>query len=576
MNHLRSIRCWPTRALKKGIYMLALWLSVCYVVFRFSGQEDTTYTGTTMTGRLLLQKVVETRAPFASVTTEAPNNSTPETSLNELEPFIDRSPTLSDQEIAKQLQQKIPNLPIQYWHKYKGKVLSKNSTCAKFPSIYDLSFNNIYWQTLKTSNGTFHLYGAYYDNRTLVAMKPVVRILGMIDRLIPQVKTYCQLWFDGLKEPVFARVWEYKYVWYRKWGNYKNGIFQPYLIACQIPPGYRHLVPVSVSLVERSCDMATTNVRILNNRPEGGQKEGFAVCVKGLDFLHQDLSVRLVEWLELLFALGASKVFMYKLEVHPNITKVLEHYERLGKVEVTPLTLPGNQPNIPGLIHMYLKSKVTNKRQNELIPYNDCLYKNMYRYKYIALLDTDEVIMPKLMMTWKELMDVVVAKALKTKPEGRASYNVRNVYFMDTMSHNHGWFREIPHYMHMLQHVYRSRNYTKPGQYVKCFHDPERVLTLHNHFPLSCLGGACSSFAIDTEDAQLQHYRADCVSTLKNTCTTEFKNHTIMDTTIWKYRESVVSRVTDVLVHLGFLPKQPSSTSLRSRIGESEVPSVKK
>ena len=43
------------------------------------------------------------------------------------------------------------------------------------------------------------------------------------------------------------------------------------------------------------------------------------------------------------------------------------------------------------LQHLYLKSKTNNKRQNELIPYNDCLYRNMYRYEYIALLDIDEV-----------------------------------------------------------------------------------------------------------------------------------------------------------------------------------------
>ncbi len=35
-----------------------------------------------------------------------------------------------------------------------------------------------------------------------------------------------------------------------------------------------------------------------------------------------------------------------------------------------------------------------------------------------------------------------------------------------------GFFPDIPQYLHMLQHVYRSANYTKPGQYVKCFHDP--------------------------------------------------------------------------------------------------------
>ena len=48
-------------------------------------------------------------------------------------------------------------------------------------------------------------------------------------------------------------------------------------------------------------------------------------------------------------------------------------------MDVTPISLPGYQPNLPVLQHMYLKSKLNNKRQNELIPYNDCLYRNMYR-----------------------------------------------------------------------------------------------------------------------------------------------------------------------------------------------------
>ena len=34
----------------------------------------------------------------------------------------------------------------------------------------------------------------------------------------------------------------------------------------------------------------------------------------------------------------------------------------------------------------------------------------------------------------------------------------------------------------------RSANYTPPGHYVKCFHNTEHVLTLHNHFPTRCLG----------------------------------------------------------------------------------------
>ena len=114
---------------------------------------------------------------------------------------------------------------------------------------------------------------------------------------------------------------EYKYIWYKKWGNYKQGLFQPYLLACQIPKSHAKKIPASVSIVENKCDTATSNLRVIYNPPDG-EKEQFAVCVKGMDFPEDDLSVKLTEWIELLAALGANKIFLYNLEVHPNVTKV--------------------------------------------------------------------------------------------------------------------------------------------------------------------------------------------------------------------------------------------------------------
>lgn len=479
-------------------------------------------------------------------------NATPDSldALLGLEPLVDKSAAWSEARIVQEVQRQLPSLPIAYWNRHKNRpMFYKNESCAKFPSIFELEFNNVYWQTLQTTNGSFQLYGAYYDVRRFSKIGPTVRILGMINRIEPTVKTHCQFWFESQKEPIFVKTLEYKYVWYRKWGNYKQGIYQPYLIACQIPRRFHKEVPASVSLVENACDIATNNLRVIYDRPE--KKKDFAVCVKGLDFLHEDLSVRLVEWIELLGILGADKIFFYELQVHPNISKVLRYYERQGRVSVTPLTLPGGQPNVPGFQHLYLVRKVNHKRQNELIPYNDCLYKNLYTYKYIALLDVDEVIMPINTASWKELMDIVERKSLEIRNETRASYNVRNVYFLDDLIHNHGWFKNIPKYMHMLQHVYRSKNFTKPNQYVKCFHNPERALTLHNHFPLACLASGCTSYSIDTADAQLQHYRADCVKTLKKTCV-EYRKNSVIDTTIWKYKDKLIRRATETLRNLGF------------------------
>ena len=371
---------------QRTLGFLGLWTVCCWLLFHVARDQEVggkvPYLAPIHSRELLSgEGPPHPSSPTASTAPTTPGSTTEVTNLLEAEPYIDRSPKLSDAALASKLQPQMPNLPIVYWQENKNKAMLINSTCAKFPSVFDLHFNNKYWQEGGTSNGTFHLYGAYLDVRTTNRLGPTVRVLGMIDRLEPKVKTHCQLWFSDQKEPAISKVLEYKYIWYKKWGNYKQGLFQPYLLACQMPKSHWGKVPSSVSIVENPCDMATSNLRVIYNKPaEGEGKKKFAVCVKGLDFPEDDLSVRLTEWIELLTSLGADKIFLYNLEVHPNVTKVLEHYTEQGKVDVTPISLPGHQPNLPVLQHMYLKSKLNNKRQNELIPYNDCLYRNMYRY----------------------------------------------------------------------------------------------------------------------------------------------------------------------------------------------------
>lgn len=464
---------------------------------------------------------------------------------------------LSEEELRADAERRLPSLPLAYWHKHKDdkNKFYKKKECAPFPSIYDLEFHNTYWQTLRAAEGVFHLYGAYLDRRKTSRIGPAVRLLAVHDRIKPTAVTHCQLWFEERDQPVVVRNLEYKYVWNSKWGNYRDRVLQPYLLACVLPAEVRHLVPASVSLVENPCDRATNNLRVHYEPPEQGAARGdFAVCVKGLDFLHEDLSVRLVEWIELVRLLGAEKIYFYELQVHPNITKVLEYYTERGLVSVTPVTLPGGQPNLPGLQHMYLKKKTTHKRQMELIPYNDCLYRHMYRHRWLALLDIDEVIVPLEDPDWGGLMRRALPLAVPAdgKPP-RSSYHASNLYFLDSLRHEHGWEEGVPRYMHMLQHVYRTRNFTKPGQYVKAFHETDRVLALHNHFPLACLGGACSSYALETRHARLQHYRADCVTALSKTCA-ELRAQPERDTALWRWRDELVTHADVALRALGFLP----------------------
>ena len=52
-------------------------------------------------------------------------------------------------------------------------------------------------------------------------------------------------------------------------------------------------------------------------------KKPFAVCSKGLYFPTVDLSLKLVEWIEVQRALGADKICLSNMEVHPNMMKAI-------------------------------------------------------------------------------------------------------------------------------------------------------------------------------------------------------------------------------------------------------------
>ena len=342
---------------------------------------------------------------------------------------------------------------------------------------------------------------------------------------------------------------EYRYIWHKKWGN-KEKLFQPYLLACQIPKTHWGKTPASVSIVEDKCDKASNNLRVTYNKPaEGEEKKKFAVCVKGLDFPEDDVSIRLVEWIELLVALGADKIYFYIFHVQPNMRRVLQHYTDLGLVDMRTTSLPGYLPNDPNIQHKFFQKNLEAKRKTEVIPLNDCLYRSLYNYRHIGVFDIDEVITPIKHNNWADMMEEVIQASLKVKNQSRASWHFRNVYFMDEMLESYR--TDIPSYLHILQHVYRSVNYTKAGLYVKSFFNPDKVLLLHNHLPLACLGGVCVSYPVSTSLAQLQHYRKDCARNLRKSCKKSYSTHPVLDTSVWRWKSRVIEKSQETLEALG-------------------------
>ena len=97
-----------------------------------------------------------------------------------------------------------------------------------------------------------------------------------------------------------------------------------YMLSCQALEAKEDRIPVSVSLVQTECQKGvkpSNNLRIFNRHRKDGKKRGIAVCSKALSLL-EDYSMRFIEWIELVLALGAEKVIIGALSVHPNLRKV--------------------------------------------------------------------------------------------------------------------------------------------------------------------------------------------------------------------------------------------------------------
>ncbi len=221
------------------------------------------------------------------------------------------------------------------------------------------------------------------------------------------------------------------------------------------------MTPVAVSLVSGSpCRAATSLLSIVNVGRRGSSSgKGFAVCVKGLSFPMRDLSPRLAEWLEVQRALGAKKVFLYSLAVHPNVRRLIRHYTRDGLVDHTQLALPGWQPNEPLLQHMYLAKKSTVKRQNEVVAYNDCLYRGLFDFGHVVLIDIDEVVATNF-KDWHELLG-----ALADFGEEFSSLCFRHVYFSDKETALPRWGNSTEEgamdHLYVMRHIHHSSKYMK-------------------------------------------------------------------------------------------------------------------
>ena len=167
--------------------------------------------------------------------------------------------------------------------------------------------------------------------------------------------------------------------------------------------------------------------------------------------------------------------------------------------------------------------------------YNNLISYILCRYKYIAVLDTDEIIIPTKVIDWKLMMDSLSNTSQSTyfgKPHGR-KFRLRIEKVLKTkqsVNHNSmtvGSWR-FPQY-YFINKGYKtliestSRDeLEQPGGLVgpsfgKSILNPEMVKTVYNHGPIKCFtnSGKCKVVMVSKNDAKCHHFRTSRVQYFK-------------------------------------------------------------
>ncbi|XP_072287900.1 beta-1,4-galactosyltransferase galt-1-like isoform X2 [Pyxicephalus adspersus] len=267
----------------------------------------------------------------------------------------------------------------------------------------------------------------------------------------------------------------------------------------------------------------------------------FLVCVSTMFGSYNNI-LQFIQSMEMYQVLGAQKVVIYHTDSSLLMKKVLSYYIKLNLVELVlwPITSFLNvstgwhYPEHPGELHYY----------GQTAALNDCIYRNRYRTKFIALNDIDELILPIMHKDWPEMIDSL----LRIDPS--TSVFIYENHVFPTTLHDRmnpltpSEWASVPG-LNILQHVYREPNRPGENNPTKMILNPRNVIQTSVHVPLEFIG---EQYEVPDDIAKLCHYREPKQKDLEN-------DLLIKDDIMLKYEAVLIKRVNRVLNKLRLVKK---------------------
>jgi len=327
-------------------------------------------------------------------------------------------------------------------------------------------------------------------------------------------RLYCILHYD-IKTIVSLMIDKPKDIGFG-WGLNKRRA-KEYVYTCPLVKG---MIPNTVAISTTQNGNSSTCVPVIVPKKPDIQRD-FCICPQPAYGLRLDPN-RLIEWMEVQKILGVSLIAIYVLSASDSALDVFKHYAAEGFVELREMS--------------YIYSSVNDPEKEFLLhqtpAINDCIYRHMYEFRRIAVIDFDEIIMPRYQQNLSELVTLLDGNEVD-KRSMNIHYAFRNNYFFLDLPPDD----KISPYLTLLR--FRRKVQISPEGYsVKSIIDPQVCTHMHCHY---CWGNtanysAYGTASVDPEIALNQHYKNCHFS--RDECDTILRNST---------QDDVMLRLKDIL-----------------------------
>ncbi|KAJ6652642.1 hypothetical protein lerEdw1_011237 [Lerista edwardsae] len=280
----------------------------------------------------------------------------------------------------------------------------------------------------------------------------------------------------------------------------------------------------------------------IQNREATSPPVQFTVCVSTMFGKYNNI-LQFLQSMEMYKILGVDKVVIYKTGCSQLMEKVLDFYVAEGTVEIIPWPIDSY---LKVSIHWrYLMDGKDIGYYGQITALNDCIYRNMYKSRYVLLNDMDEIILPVKYRNWKTMM-----QELQKQNPASGIFVFENHIFPKTIFTpispvNISSWSAVPG-INILEHVIREPDRKQISNPSKMIVDPTKVIQTSVHSVLKSYGG---SVAVPIDVALVYHCRVPLQAALP-------RQFLIKDTTIWRYNRSLIANVNKVLQRTVLLAKE--------------------